>query len=137
MPDSEYDNWSIEQLQAKLCSMPSGSYGNAEQKAILAAIHQKSKDKDDETKSLISDLQNIQADIKKLTKPHWSLSPTFWLVLVSTLAVLFQVWQSVSPNFKPSNPSVSPSSTKDKLKSSETDTSKTSQSKPVPVMKIN
>jgi hypothetical protein len=63
--------------------------------------------------------RELQSNIQKLTKPHWSLTPTFWLVLISTLAVLFQVWQSCSPNNKPASATVPMSSEVQGLKPTE------------------
>ncbi len=51
--------------------------------------------------------RELEDNIQKLTKPHWTLTPTFWLVLVtsvltliSTVILIFQFWQSFSQEKK-------------------------------------
>jgi len=94
MPD-DYEDWSIEKLQSKLNAMSPGSYGSDEQKAILAAINKKSKEKDD---ALQHQIQTIQSDLQKLTKPHWTLVPIFWLALAAVIIALFQYFRPLQPS---------------------------------------
>ena len=45
--------------------------------------------------------RELEENIKKLTKPHWSLVPIFWITLASLLIALlayFRPFQPVSPN---------------------------------------
>jgi cytoskeletal protein RodZ len=120
MSDRPYAHIPKEELKKHLENM-TGKYGPKE--ALLAAeIRQ----------------QELEEDIRSLKKPHWTLKPTFWLVLVSTIlalistvAILFQVWQSVFPNMKSLHPADVQAPSIQDLKSTGTNTTKTSQPKHV------
>ena len=76
-------------------------------------------------------MQSIQADIQKLTKPHWTLTPTFWLVILTALVVPFQLWQYVAPVLKSLNQTAPSIQSSSHLQSIGTNTTKTSQPKHV------
>ncbi len=90
-----YLDFSIEQL-LKL-KEENKSYG-----AIVADINAEIRQKETE-----ANIKTMQENIAKLTVPHWSFTPTFWLVLVTTILTListailiFQFWQSYSQGQK-------------------------------------
>jgi hypothetical protein len=48
----------------------------------------------------------IKTDIKKLTKPHWTLVPIFWIALVSILIALTSLVIGIVSYLRPAQPVV-------------------------------
>ena len=138
MSNNEYDKMTLDALQSRLSSLPMSSLNSPEYNALLSAIKIKSKEKEEESKLQFTNLQKIQADIQKLTKPHWTLVPTFWLVLITAIIAFasYVLPPRVSvEDHKPVPVTAPTSSISPDSQSTKTTLKPISQSKASPVMK--
>ncbi|MCK9420277.1 MAG: hypothetical protein M0R70_12945 [Nitrospirae bacterium] len=80
-------------------------------------------------------ITSMKSDIQKLTKPHWSLVPIFWIALAALFVALLQYFrpmQSAAPNNQYTISSSPVTTMTSHSQSVQTGTTKTSQPKHVP-----